>query len=355
LIAVKKMKYFLYISCLVINSFLTAAVCLDSISEKPIFQDISDYVSMGSTELSAIITPLIKEHLSRANGDRLSILNQYLCHHDLLSSQDPNIDPLETLSSFSPTLSLSDLQGSYCFGLNEDLISRLPPNIHAYTVPATLFPSTQQPYWPILSHVAIVIPFRNPNDAEDAGYILLDPHLKMDTPLVALFSGNLQQKNLKEKGICTLFYQDGKIISQSDLSTEENNFSMVYYIKEFINGAKVGLRPILAADRRTLLFSRTEEGKVIAYISLLFDNNVIRYYLEGKPKQEIPFSKFLSHEVTLDQDLIQGLHVDETVLLSTIEKILLHKNLLDELYQKYVHLLETSDRTTEFHLPTSNL
>lgn len=347
------MKYFIYISCLFINSFLTATVCLDNISEKPVFQDISSYVPMGSDELYKIIAPLIKEHLSATNGDRLSILTQYLCHHDLLSSQDPNIDPLETLAAFSPTLSLSNLHGSYCFGLNEDLLSRLPPNIHAYTVPATLFPSTQQPYWPILSHVAIVIPFCNPNDAEDAGYILLDPHLKMDTPLVALFSGNLQQKNLKEKGICTLFYQDGKITSQSNLSTEENNFSMVYYIKEFINSVKVGLRPILAADRRMLLFSRTEEGRVIAYISLLFDNNVIRYYLEGNPKQEISFSKFLSHETTLSQDLIQGLHVDETVLLSTIEKILLHKNLLDDLYEKYVHLLEASDRSSEFHLPAS--
>ncbi|MBS0627981.1 MAG: hypothetical protein JSS09_07205, partial [Verrucomicrobia bacterium] len=281
------MKWFIFISCFLINSLLSSVISLDEISERPVFKSISFSNPIGSAELCEIITPVLKEHIIQTNGDRLSILNEYLLHHDKLSSENKNISPLETLATFSPSFSLSEFHGSYCFTMNEDLASRLPSHIHCYTIPATLFPISQQPFWPILSHVALIIPFHNPIDPKDAGYILLDPHLKMDTPLVALLSGDPKQKDLKEKGTCTFFYYDNKILSKSNLSINGLDYSMTYYIKEITNSVKANLRPILAADRKSLLFSRSEDGKIMAYISLLFDDQVIRYYINDKEKKEI--------------------------------------------------------------------
>ena len=130
---------------------------------------------------------------------------------------------------------------------------------------------------------------------------------------------------------------------------------MVYYIKEITNSLRYGQRIGLATDRKSLLFSRRPDGQVRAYLSLLFDENKIRYHLKGKPKKEISFEEFLSKKSFLDKNLIKELEVDEIILLSQIEKILLQKDFIDDLYQKCIYLIKSSERASEFYIPTSSL
>lgn len=327
---------------------------IENISQKPVFADIVHWNALGSEEICRIIDPLLKNHLKETNYDRLNLVLQYINYHDAICEKSPLTSPLETLESFEPDLSLGELQGSSCFGLNMDLLSKLPPYLSAYPIPATLFSYSQQPYWPILSHIALVIPFYNPEEPKDKGYILLDPHLKIKSPIVVTLSGSPPLKSLIEKGICTFSYEKDRIVSKSLKDSNGNNFSMTYYLTEFTNFIEAGLKPILAADRKITLYSRTENGEVIASIILLLDASILQYRLQGHPIKEISFADFLSLQISFEEALADGLHIEKEKLSILIRKILLHKNLLDDLYHKYTDFIEGSQRTSDFYIPTQN-
>jgi hypothetical protein len=176
----------------------------------------------------------------------------------------------------------------------------------------------------------------------------------MDTPLVITLNGTSQIRNLKEKGICTFFYKEGQIISQSNLNSKSKNFSMIYYLTEFINFMESSLKPTLAADRKITLYSRTGEGNVIASLILLLDTNTLRYCLQNGSIKEISFIDFLSHQVPLDESLADELSIEKEKLYTLIEKILLHKNLLDDLYDKYTDFIKKSPRMNDFYIPNFN-
>ncbi len=345
------MRFFYALFIFVASLVFCKEVEIENISQKPIFADILHWNALGSEKLCKIIDPLLKKHLKETNYDRLNLVLQYIHHHNAICEKNPVTNPLETLESFEPDLSLGELHGSSCFGLNIDLLLKLPKDLSAYPIPATLFSYSQQPYWPILSHIALVIPFYNPQDPKDKGYVLLDPHLKMESPLVITLSGNPQLGNLKEKGVCTFSYEEDHIISKSPIDSNGNNFSMTYYLTEFTNFIEAGLKPILAADRKITLYSRTEYGEVIASIILLLDANILQYRLPGNPIKEISFVDFISHQTSLENSLADGLHIEKEQLSTLIEKILLHKNLLDDLYHKYTDFIETSQRTSDFYIP----
>ena len=353
------MNYFyslLLFSFLLINNFaFCREIDIENISQKPIYSDTLCWNSIGSKELYEILDPLLKNHLKETNYDRLNLLLQYIEHYDILYEKNPLIDPLEALESFTPDLSLGEVNGSSCFSLNIDLASRLPSYLSAYPIPATLFPTSQQPYWPILSHVALIIPFYNPKDLEDTGFILLDPHLKIEIPLIITLTGKSETHDLKEKGICTFSYEKETIIVRNLLEPNKNNFSMTYYLTEITNFIEMGVKPILAADRKITLYSRTAQGKVIASLVLLLDTNTLRYHLQGSPIKEISFLDFLSNQALLEASLADELHIEKEKLYAIIEKILLHKNLLDDLYHKYTDFIKASSRTGDFYIPPQKL
>jgi|GEM_PF-6988065 len=345
--------FFLLLVC--IHHFATAEITPKDLYEEPIFTEISYWNSIGSKELCEILPPILKKHLKNTNGDRLSTAELYVLHHEAIASTNPGIDPLETLASFPVEHPISKLKGSYCFGMNDLLLSELPKELKAYTVPSVPFPSVIQPFWPAICHVALIVPFQNPEDPEDRGYALLDPHFKVETPIITLLSGNPDQKNLRDKGVCTFMYKDGKIVSRSDLSTPETDVSMVYYIQNFENSLKARLRPLLAADRKILLFSRTEEGKVGACLFLLMNKATIRYYEGDGPIREIPFADFLSGKERIDPFFISNLHVDEENFLQAIETVILNRSLFDTLYENYQKLLEKNGTDFLLHVPDTNL
>lgn len=346
----KHLYYLLLFSSFLVNSFaFCKEIDIEKISQKPICSDSFYWNPMGSDELYRILNPLLKKHLKETNYDRLNLVSQYIDHYELLKKNNPSIDSLEVLESFIPDLSLGELNGSSCFSLNIDLKSRLPPHLFVYPIPATLFPASQQPYWPILSHVALIIPFYNQKNPEDIGFILLDPHLKIEKPLIITLNGPYMIQDLKDKGICAFSYEDGKLISKNLL---EKNFYMTYYLTEITNFIEAGLKSTLAADRKITLYSRTEQGEVIASLILLLDTNTLRYHVQGAPVKEIPFLNFLSNHALLEDSLADELHIKKEKLYAVIEKILLHKNLLDDLYSKYTNFIKTSSRTGDFYIPT---
>lgn len=346
-----------YVLCLsfvffVSNIVFGKEINIDNISQKPIFSNIVYWNPIGSKEICEILSPILKEHLKNTSYNRLSLTLQYIHYYDTMHEKDPLANSLEILESFVPDLSLGDLNGSSCFGLNIDLLSKIPSPLSAYPIPATLFSFSQQPYWPILSHIALIIPFYNPEIPEDKGYILLDPHLKIESPIVITLSGEPQIKDLKEKGSCTFFYEKGKIISSSLTGPTQPSYSMTYYLTEFTNFAEAGVKPILAADRKITIYSRTEEGIPIASLILLLDTDTLRYKLQDSPIEELSFADFLSHKILLKDSLADALHIEKKKLCALIEEILLHKNLLDDLYHKYTEFIDTNSRIDDFYVPS---
>ncbi|MBS0628067.1 MAG: hypothetical protein JSS09_07645 [Verrucomicrobia bacterium] len=61
----------------------------------------------------------------------------------------------------------------------------------------------------------------------------------------------------------------------------------------------------------------------------------------------------MSNQASLDPDLIEKLHVEEQTILLTIKNILSHQSLIEDLYQEYIDLLKTSERSCDFYIPNS--
>ncbi len=346
----KKYTFILFVQIVLFSAKTSSAsnVDIESISQRPILSEIFSWTPMSSETISKIVDPILKSYLKESNYDRLDLIIQYIRYHEISLQTDPSLTPLQTLKSFNPNLSLGMLNGSSCFGHYLDLFTKIPSDLITYPVPATIFCPQQQYCWPTFAHVTLIIPFNNPDNKEDVGYILLDPVLKMESPLIITLSGQPQIRNLKEKGLCTFFYENEKIISQT-----EDNLTMTYYLKEFTNFIEAGLKPILAADRKITLYSRTELGEVIASLVLLLDTNTLRYRLKGQPIKEISFTDFLSGTTVPEDALASELHINEEKLLSSIQEIITHTDLLNELYTNYINLVKASTRSHDFYIPTS--
>ena len=168
-------------------------ITIDDIAPSPHFFSIPKYKAPFSSQvLLSQLSPVLRDHVVQNNFDQFHPLVQFIDFYNEAKREKPTVSPLEVLSKFPGQQFLSD-HGGYCYTLVQDLLDKLPSEIQKYSYKAVGTQSKRHYYpgHPYIYHVVLVIPFQNPLDMEDGGYILLDPALSIIDPVVVKKNGEL--------------------------------------------------------------------------------------------------------------------------------------------------------------------
>lgn len=310
---------------------------LSRISEPVQTRETTPLSPLPAEEILSIVAPLLAEHLQGANYDRLHLLGQYLDFYD-----QAKMSPLEALQAFEPDPSISPYHGSSCYGLTLDLLGKIPPEVHAFCVPATLPLKVQQKFWPKTCHAAIAIKIKD-------GYILMDPNFDMGVPVFVPLDGSTREIERKAGGIWAFHYESGQIICQGQKNQEkQEHLRITYEMREFLNPTEVGLKSMMATDRKIALVSRDAEGNREGHINLLLDRKEISWSIHEKKQPPISFEDFLQGRNRLSNSFSKLLHLEADQLNDLILKVIQHQEKLDLLYQEYTDFLKNHPRAYEF-------
>jgi hypothetical protein len=325
---------------------------LVEISAKPQFRSLAGgKVAISSCAIKEIVQPLLYAHLAETNYDRIHMIEQFIDYYWAQKKKYPNISPLQALASFLPDMSITPYRGSSCYGLTDDLLSKLPKELQAIRVPSTVPEEFQHNACPQYGHSAIVIAFENPQDKTDTGYILLDPNFDIEVPVVLKNDGSACLVDMKELGYwsyaCAGDTIECRECSNADLCTKSPPV-MCYLLQEYLNPTEVCVKPLIASDRRISLVSRKRTGHQIAYLNVELDKKRVTSSIQYVLQKPIDFEDFLQGK-GFDNDFAKLLfQKDSLTLNSLIKKVIENQELLDQLNKEYNTLITQCDRKEDF-------
>lgn len=335
------------------KEFYQPSILLSQISKTPQFDTAPSATPMGSAQIASVISPLLHKHLESTNYDRLHLAEQFI---EVFSNQQkgsPEVTPLEAFAAFNPNVSIETYSGGSCYSLTQDLFQQIPKEFNAYTVGSTLPQRFKQPGQAAISHTAVVIPFVNPTDPLDLGCILLDPNFDIEIPIILNKDGSKVKVNVKGKGEWTFLFHKDNILCFTDAINSaiplEDQAAMTYSLEKYINGFEVGLKPMIAADRKISLLSRNSEGYHKVHLNVNLTNEMILWSIGDVRQAPIPFAEFLDGKEFSD-DVANALHLSKDSLNNSLRKIIVNKELLNRLNADYLDLVSNSARKQDFYL-----
>jgi hypothetical protein len=226
-----------------------------------------DIARMSSADLTKLLTPLLQNHVSTYNYDSLALWNSVAARLRAARAERPDLPLRETLRAVPWMLAsnLAEFSGDVCFGLAEAVISELDAmGIKAFVVGSTL-PGNGA----TLVHGAAALAFENPDDPEDAGFILLDPGLNISKPLV-LKQGKPETLELAgsswelELNPTSSLCHMTRIVSGSNDGAERSTFRMEKWLGLDGVSADVALK----FTQKPKIVARDENGNVIGAVLL---------------------------------------------------------------------------------------
>lgn len=332
------------------NEFYLPSILLNQISPKPEFGPASAPISLSSREIIEIVTPLIQQHLKETNYERLSLSKKFL--DEFLASKEKNLSltPIEALAAFKPEIG-ANVYG--CWSLTEDMLSRLPQELNAYKIGSNLPARFKQPGQSNLSHNAIVIPFENSKIKEDKGLVLIDPNFDIEVPIVLNQDGTRVVVDMKAKGEWIFMLHNDNVLCFTEKINPELDLkegaAMMYGLEKYLNPIEVGVKAALAADRKISLVSRNSLGQEITHINVHFPSESVLWSLYGEKQAAISFEKFLAGQ-GFDEEFAKLSKTNCFELNESIKKILIHREVLNQLNADFLTLISTNVRKNEFFL-----
>lgn len=323
---------------------------LDQISAPCRFGPLSEKkVVMSSAEIVREVTPLLQQHLEETNYDRVHLVEQFLqfCDENWHSS-DQTL--LSTLANFEPDTNVKKWHGNSCYGLNEDLCARLPEHLQPQQIPAILSKRFQQKGWSQYSHTAVLIAYASPIDPLDEGFILLDPSFDIDEPIVLSRNRGPVLVSMKEKGdslFSLIATSEGDVIQSQNLTHPEEG-DTIYELKQYFNAAKVGVKPMIAADRKISLVSRDKLGTHLGHINVLLDKGLISWSMNYQKQEPFTFEEMLYQGKGFSEEFARSFHISADDLNQAVRNIILHRQVLQQLYKEYLDLLTKTSRVEQF-------
>lgn len=319
---------------------------LFEISEKPRFRPLKEErVRMSAASIQKIVQPLLQRHLAEKSYDRLHIVEEFIDFFYEKRKEHPQLTPLQALASFQPDTSTEKYRGSLCYGLTDDLFDQLPKKLKAIRVPSTIPVRFQQNGWPQYCHSAIVIVYENPKDSADKGYILLDPNFDIEFPVVLKHDGSPTFIDVKEIGRWSYAVRGGAIECRDSVNKK---LQMKYLLQHYDNHVQVGVKPIIATDRKISLYSRDLTGNQLAYVNVKLDKNLVYSSVKYKKQKPLSFDLFIQGD-GFDTAFVKKLGFSHTAHLNkSIKKIVENRELLTQLNREYMELLSQCERREDF-------
>ncbi len=301
---------------------------------------------MSSEDLVALTRPILQKRISETKYDRVVIACQFLTHYFL----QKNLSPLEALHCFKIDGSLEQNQGNSCVALSFDLISLLPSQIRPYLAAATLSDRYQQFAGPLYSHVTPIIAFQNPRDAEDAGFILLDPSFHIAEPIVVKKDHPFAYQMGKKKGVWRFSQKQNRIVCQPGPQEGEAPWpiektlesKMVYRTDSILNPEESSALPMFAIDRSYPIVSRNPDGRQAAHINIELNKKEISWKIGEERRDPISFEAVLTGAFRFDSETADLLLIDRDELNDSVSRIVQYADILDAMYRDYLAWLRGS-------------
>ena len=321
---------------------------LQTTLEAPVF---SKYPlnKLSGEEIVAQVRPILRKRMAETNYDRIAIARRFLQHFCQEKSKKPTA-PLEALSSFFVKSDLFD-NGNSCVGLSLDLLSYLPSHIKGYPVASILAKHYQQFAGPLYSHVALSIAFRNPDQEDDQGFVLLDPSFHIAEPILVRRKGPSFLVDMGEKKGIWAFSLEGERIfcragprpGEAPWSREKiEEATMIYRTDCFLNPEKGYAIHQLPIDRSYPLVSRHENGEQKAHVNIDFRKEEVSWKMGHQKKDPIPFQNIREGTFSFVDELYPLLRFPKEKFLGFITEIVKNKDVFDALYRDYLLLLKKS-------------
>ena len=333
------------------KEFYLPALQLAQLSAAPQFKPAPSPVAIGSEKIASIVTPLLHRHLEETNYDRLHLAEQFI--DEVVNNQTSMDNVLNMFVEFKPDTTLARYTGGSCYSLTEGLLSELPVELNGFTIGSTLPGRFKQPGQALFSHSAVAICFANPEDPDDSGVVLLDPNFDIEVPIILKRNGKPFSVTVKTKGEWHFMLRGDKILCFTGpidpVPALEENACMVYELQKYVNPLQVGLKPMIAADRKISLLSRDHFGCHKVHINLHLESDTLLWQLFGEKQPPISFKDFLAGD-GFNNEIAELLHTTSGALNSSIRKIIIHKEILNRLNNDYLALISNSLRKREFFL-----
>jgi hypothetical protein len=252
--------------------------------------DVSMVTGMGEKELVEVLTKHLAAQMQGVNYDRLLYINTFLA----FKKTKPLLSIDEALANFDANSAklLPSMPGGHCGGLSGNLLDVGNYGPGAYLVASKLPPGIQQKGAPEYCHVAAMIRFQSPEDAHDAGLILLEPGFNLPGPIVVKEGRVTSLPQGEEVWDFSLNEDCSEVICQPKPSAgaawaakKSREKRMIYRTDVFLNPDMSLTAPLLWMDGRPPILGRDEKGEVVAQIVINYAKSQLEFRI-GKTRAE---------------------------------------------------------------------
>ena len=324
----------------------TIAEVLNFVIQPPQFSE--GLITLQSVEkIIEVVAPILSDRLQQLAYDRVVATTQFLDHYEHCKIEDPNILPLEAFKSFKFDPFKPPFKGGPCVSLTLDIYAHLPTDLNSYIVAAKLPTRYQQFALPQFCHTAVLIHFQDPQDPSCEGFVVLDPSFDFPVPIVL-------KKNeptpfvcdMGEKGLWEFSLTGDKIVCEiynkqraSSKSFDEEEWRLVYRTDRLLNPIESSAAPMILADRRLSFLTRSPRGVSLAHLNVELNKERIVWDDQGGFFEPISFTKFINDTWLFPEPFASTLRLSQSDLFSKIERIIVSKETLDDLYTSYLALI----------------
>lgn len=294
----------------------------------PQFSAVTDEVPMDGEALAARLTPIASGQVASYNFDSLVLFERFIDHLEALRRERPEVTPLEALESFAFD-SLASLRrdgSTYCIGLARQLVETLRgEGWPCYLCASSLGEEFREPGLPAFSHAAAILRFRSPIRTDDAGLVLFDPGYNFAFPIVLRPGGSALTGNPEHPSRFELNPEGTEVTAF--LSKAFRFGRLAYRTDRWVNADEHLSRGFVRAAALARLVARDAAGRVVASLSLRFDQGLLRLKV-GAHVLELELEDRAAWSACITPAFAALFRTDQARLLERLERVIAH---LDDL------------------------
>ncbi len=299
------------------------------VAPEPEFElpDESMVTALGETALVNMLRERLIAQTVARNYDRMIYINAFLSFME----RNPGLSMDEALATFdvdSAALVVS-AAGGHCSALSCNLLRQGGLGEGAYLVASQLPADYQQEGAPEYCHVAAMIRFRNPEDENDQGLILLEPGFNITEPIVVRPGPGTRLDVGEEVWVFTLSEDGSEIVCQPEpkdskvkwKERKKKDKRMIYRTDRFLNPDLSLTVPLLRVDQRPQILARDEKGNVVAVIAVNYKKGVVEFRIGKQRFDPVDFADVDREGVWLGgaaEALAQLFHMSKAELIARI-------------------------------------
>lgn len=270
--------------------------------EAPQFRDV-DFerraVPMGGAELANHLRPALVQQMASESLDSLTYWNDFVSHVQACRAQQPAVTPQEAFASFGMDARERATPGSggHCGALALRLLNGTAAARQGYIVGSDLPQAFHEAGVPVPGHGAALVPFANPNDKSDRGWILLEPGFNLPEPIVLRGATPVDYAHQGQQEHLRIYFEprSNEIVFErrpfgKELSAEEVLAQrMTFRTDRFLNFDNSVTMAMVAVHQSPRIIGRDADGKFTAFLIVNLAKGRVEITVDGARTAPILF------------------------------------------------------------------